>query len=395
MEEFGYMGKTLEIDLTNESVRVRPSLSCGGKTLAARLLSERLSGSETALSSENCVVIATAPLTLSGAPATARFDIASLSPRDGCPAIANCGGSLGLVLRRAGYDALVLYGRCRALRWLEIDGEAVRFHDGEALRGMETDRCRAALSEGARGLGILCIGPAGENGVNFASVSANGHSTGRAGFGAVLGWKNLKAIRIAGENTLPMYDKEAARALCRRWSESLASARGETAVNHCTACPLHCERQGRGESPRLDALGMDALAAERAAERFAASGLSREELFEAMAYGRLDVNAPGSGAKENSAKSGKRRKGSFQSVLRVFDLPEGEEAERFCRNFTEAVSVSGQCMFTLRALEKGELPILEMLRYVTGKEYSVEDFLALGEESRRAERELRGHFEGG
>ena len=47
----------------------------------------------------------------------------------------------------------------------------------------------------------------------------------------------------------------------------MASARGETAVNHCTACPLRCERQGRGESPRLDALGMDALAAERAAER--------------------------------------------------------------------------------------------------------------------------------
>lgn len=39
---------------------------------------------------------------------------------------------------------------------------------------------------------------------------------------SVLGWKNLKAIRITGDNTLPMYDKEGAAALCRRWSGSSA-----------------------------------------------------------------------------------------------------------------------------------------------------------------------------
>lgn len=394
MEQFGYMGNVLEVDLSSETARVLPLPSTlGGKALAAQLMLRYLRGGETALSEENVVVITTAPLTLSGAPGTARFDIAALSPRDDRPAIANCGGSFGLALRRAGYDALILRGRCRELRWLEIDNGYVNFSDAASLRGMETDCCYETISEEKKGSGILCIGPAGENYVNFSSVFANGHSTGRAGFGAVLGWKNLKAIRVTGEGKLPLCDEPRVRELCRVWGASLRAARRENTEHFCAACPLHCERQGRGEDPLLDALGMDAFAAEKAAERFADSGLGKEELFRAMAHGRLDVNRWGSGAKENKAKPGKRRKGSFESVLRAFELPDNEAAEAFCRNFTEAVSVSGQCMFTLKALKKGEYPMLELLQAVTGREFTLEDFVALGEESRALERELKARFE--
>ena len=396
MQEFGYMGKILEVDLSHETVRTRPLPAlCGGRSLAARLMLETLHGGETALSEENVVVITTAVLTLTGAPGSARFDIASLSPRDDRPAIANCGGSFGMNLRRAGYDALVLRGRCQGLRCLEIDEDCVRFADASPLQGMETDRCSEILSRGKAGSSVLCIGPAGENTVNFASVFANGHSTGRAGFGAVLGWKKLKAIRVTGGKKLPLYDEPRVRELTRSWAAALREARQESGGYVCRACPLHCERQGRGDDPRMDALGMDAFAAEKAAARLADCGLSREALFEAMAYGRVDANVRGSGEKENTLKSGKRRKGSFASVLRAFDLPDDETSEEFCRNFTEAVSVSGQCMFTLKALKKGELPMLELLRAVTGREYTPEDFVALGEESRALERELKARFAGG
>lgn len=394
MEHCGYMGKILDVDLSHETVRVLPLPGpCGGKSLAVRLMLDSLGGGETALSEENIVVVSTALLTLTGAPGSARFDIASLSPRDDRPAIANCGGSFGLSLRRAGYDALILRGRCKALRWLDINEDHVNFCDASALRGMETDRCCEAAARGEKGCGVLCIGPAGENHVNFSSVFANGHSTGRAGFGAVLGWKKLKAIRVTGQKKLPLHDEERTRALCRAWAASLREARQEENGPFCPACPLHCERLGRGEDPRMDALGMDAIAAEKAAARLADSGLSKAELFEAMAYGRIDVNVRGSGAGENRLKSGKRRKGSFESVLRAFDLPDDEASEMFCRSFTEAVSVSGQCMFTLKALKKGELPILDLLQAVTGRTYTLEDFLALGAESRELEQELKKRFE--
>jgi len=391
---WGYMGKILEVDLRHETVRFLPLPAlCGGKTLAARLMLDALRGGETALSEENVVVISTAVLALTGAPASARFDIASLSSRDNRPAMANCGGSFGLALRRAGYDALVLRGRCKALRWLEINENYVNFNDASSLRGMETDRCFDSLTQGNRGCGVLCIGPAGENYVDFASVFANGHSTGRAGFGAVLGWKNLKAIRVTGEKKLPLYDEGRVRERSRAWVSSLREARQEEGGNFCPACPLHCERQGRGEDPRLDALGMDAIAAGKAAERFADSGLDKAEIYEAMARGRIHVNVRGSGENENKLKSGKRRKGSFASVLRAFDLDDDAVSEEFCRNFTEAVSVSGQCMFTLKALKKGELPILDLLQAVTGRTYTLEDFLALGAESRELEQKLRARFE--
>lgn len=394
MEHWGYMGKILDVDLGSETVRTLPLPAlCGGKTLAARLMLERLRGGETALSGENIVVISTAPLTLTGAPGSARFDIASLSPRDDRPAMANCGGSFGLFLRRAGYDALVLRGRCKNLRQLEINENYVNFYDAANLRGMETDRCFQTVSQGKKTCGVLCIGPAGENYVNFSSVFANGHSTGRAGFGAVLGWKNVKAIRVSGQRKLPLYDEVQVRERSRAWGLALREARREESGDCCHACPLHCERQGRGENPRLDALGMDALAAEKAAERLGDIGLSKEELFDAMAHGRIDVNVRGSGAGENKLKSAKRRKGSFESVLRAFDLNDDEASERFCRCFTEAVSVSGQCMFTLKALKKGELPILDLLQAVTGRTYTLKDFLAMGEESLELERKLKKRFE--
>jgi len=402
----GYMGRVILLDLSARKAenyiwtdRDR-ELYIGGKAMASKIMYDNFTGEEDPLGPDNLLIIATGPLNGSFLPSTSRFDVSGLSPLTGITASSNCGGDFGLWLKKAGIDALILHGRCESPTWIEIDEGEIRLHDASALSGLrtgETQRELRRLFSESKGkpsrCGTLCIGPAGENYVNFASVFANGHSTGRAGFGAVLGWKNLKAIRIKGEGKLPLCDEERVRALSRAWAASLRETRREEGDNCCTACPLHCARQGRGEDPLSDALGMDAIAAGRAAERFAGSGLSREELFNAMAHGRIDVNERRSGERENKLKSGKRRKGSFEAVLRAFELPDDEESALFCRRFTEAVSVSGQCMFTLKALRKGELPMLDMLQAVTGKPYTLEDFLAMGEESLRLERELKARFE--
>lgn len=82
----GYMGKIMEVDLTTETVREYPwsdeqrELYLGGKIMAARILCDHLTGKETAFSEENWVVIATGPLTGTGAPSSARFDVSALSP---------------------------------------------------------------------------------------------------------------------------------------------------------------------------------------------------------------------------------------------------------------------------------------------------------------------------
>ena len=77
----GYMGKVIMVDLSTETVSEYPwsdeqrELYLGGKIMAARILCDHLTGKETPFSEENWVVISTGPLTGTGAPSSARFNI--------------------------------------------------------------------------------------------------------------------------------------------------------------------------------------------------------------------------------------------------------------------------------------------------------------------------------
>ena len=221
----GYMGKVMLVDLTSETVTEYPwtdeqrELYLGGKIMAARILCDHLTGKETAFSEENWVVISTGPLTGTGAPSSARFNISALSPQTGILASSNCGGSFGFHLKKAGYDALILKGKCCDHRWLQISDEQFLFHDAADLWGMKTRDCQEKLSEltGKKKLGRLCIGPAGENLVKYASIVSDERSAGRTGLGAVLGWKNLKAITVTGTKTVPVFVKEKTTAWCKKW----------------------------------------------------------------------------------------------------------------------------------------------------------------------------------
>lgn len=221
----GYMGKVMLVDLTTETVQEYPwsdtqrKLYLGGKIMAARILCDHLTGRETAFSEENWVVISTGPLTGTGAPSSSRFNLSALSPQTGILASSNCGGSFGFHLKKAGFDALILKGRCKNHRWLEITDDAFRFHDADSLWGMKVSACQQRLSEytGKKKFGKLCIGPAGENLVKYAAVISDERAAGRTGMGAVLGWKNLKAITASGSKSIPIHDKEKTAAWCKKW----------------------------------------------------------------------------------------------------------------------------------------------------------------------------------
>ena len=221
----GYMGKVMLVDLTTETVTEYPwtdaqrELYLGGKIMAARILCDHLTGKETPFSEENWVVISTGPLTGTGAPSSARFNISALSPQTGILASSNCGGSFGFHLKKAGFDALILKGKCQGHRWLEINEETFTFHDAQELWGTKTGECQEKLAQlvGKKKFGRLCIGPAGENLVKYAGIISDERAAGRTGLGAVLGWKGLKAITVTGSKNVPIHDKEATTAWCKKW----------------------------------------------------------------------------------------------------------------------------------------------------------------------------------
>jgi len=221
----GYMGKVMMVDLSTQTVSEYPwtdeqrELYLGGKIMAARILCDHLTGKETAFSEENWVVISTGPLTGTGAPSSARFNISALSPQTGILASSNCGGSFGFHLKKAGYDALILKGKCDGHKWLEINDDQFTFHDAGDLWGTRVGACQEKLAAltGKKKFGKLCIGPAGENLVKYAGIISDERAAGRTGMGAVLGWKNLKAITVSGTKTVPIHDKEKTTAWCKKW----------------------------------------------------------------------------------------------------------------------------------------------------------------------------------
>ena len=227
----GYMGKVILVDLTTETISEYPwsdeqrELYLGGKIMAARILCDHLTGKEKPFSEENWVVISTGPLTGTGAPSSARFNISALSPQTGILASSNCGGSFGFHLKKAGFDALILKGKCHGHKWLEINENQFVFHDAGDLWGTKVGECQEKLAQltGKKKFGKLCIGPAGENLVKYAGIISDERAAGRTGMGAVLGWKGLKAITVSGNQTVPIHDKEKTTEWCKKWFAYLQS----------------------------------------------------------------------------------------------------------------------------------------------------------------------------
>ena len=161
----GYMGRVALLDLSarkaenyvwTDSAREK---YIGGKAMASKILYDNLTGKETAFDPENLIVIATGPLTGTGAPSSNRFDISSLSPLTGITSSSNCGGNFGHYLKKAGFDALIIRGRCEQPTWVEIENGEFRFHDAAGLWGLKVSETQETLQrtlDAAHGRSVRC-----------------------------------------------------------------------------------------------------------------------------------------------------------------------------------------------------------------------------------------------
>lgn len=216
----GYMGKVLRVDLTTREVRDYPwtdsdrELFLGGKIMAARILSDHIQGPTDPYSEQNLLVFTTGPLTGSGAPSSARWNVSTISPMTGYIASSNCGGNFGFHLKRAGYDGLVVAGKADQPVWLDITDEKVEFRDAGFLWGKTTSETQELL--GKQG-GKAVIGPAGENMVRYASIFSQERAAGRGGMGAVMGSKKLKAVTASGKQPIHFADREKNAEANKKW----------------------------------------------------------------------------------------------------------------------------------------------------------------------------------
>lgn len=227
----GRSGKLLRVDLDAGQTQEEPLDESyvrdyvGGSGLAARYLWDLVGPHTDPLSPANPLLFLTGPLTGTGGPAVGRFVVCARSPSTGLWGESNCGGFWGPELRFAGYDGLLVSGRAPRPVYLWIRDGQVELRDADHLWG-RTDAWTtpaAIRSElGQPRARVLAIGSAGERQIPLATIAADGgRMAARAGLGAVMGSKNLKAIAVRGTGKAPLADAERYRRLCKRVNRAL------------------------------------------------------------------------------------------------------------------------------------------------------------------------------
>lgn len=204
---YGTTGKILRVDLTNQTTRVETfdesfyRLYPGGKAIGAYILLRELPRGTEPLEPANILILANGVLT--GAPfsTATRFSAIARSPLTRAFGEAEAAGYWGPELKNGGWEAIVITGRADKPVYLWIHNARVEIRDARHLWGRDVleaqETIRAEL--GDKLIRVLQIGIGGENLVRFAGLTNElRHFAARAGIGAVMGSKNLRAVAVRG-----------------------------------------------------------------------------------------------------------------------------------------------------------------------------------------------------
>ncbi|PKP58549.1 aldehyde:ferredoxin oxidoreductase [Candidatus Atribacteria bacterium HGW-Atribacteria-1] len=212
----GYVGKQLRVLLDMKKVKVEDldfdvmRKYLGGVGYGAKILYDELKKGTDPLGTDNKLIFATSPLTANSVPGGGSILLCFKSPLTNGWGESRCGGDFGPELRKAGYDFLIVEGKAEEPVYLVIKDDSIEFRNAAHLQGkMVTEKIKIIREELNDSLiSIMCIGPAGENLVKFASVMFEARAAGRCGAGAVMGSKNLLAIAVKGSKKVKPVNSE-------------------------------------------------------------------------------------------------------------------------------------------------------------------------------------------
>lgn len=217
MEMFkGYAGQILRVNLTSGKVTKEPLTEemvrqyLGGRGFAASILYKELEPGTDPLGPDNKFILATGPLAGSMIPGGTRHITACRSPLTGGWGEANAAGRFGPMMKAAGCDAVIVEGRASKPVYIYIKEGGAEIRDASAMWGkFVADARDLILAETNPQAEVAMIGPAGENQSLFACVlSENNRAAGRAGTGAVMGSKNLKAVAVYGTRRVELHEPD-------------------------------------------------------------------------------------------------------------------------------------------------------------------------------------------
>jgi aldehyde:ferredoxin oxidoreductase len=174
----------------------------GGKGLGARYLYEELDGGVDPLGPDNALLFMLGPL--SGyLPGESRYAAITKSPLTGGFLDSYSGGEFAGTLAGAlaGHVGVSVTGAAEEPTALVVEDGEARLEPSDGWGADTVETCEAHPDAA-----VACIGPAGENRVEYATIAtdAGDHHAGRGGAGAVMGSKRLKAVVVRGDPPEPI-----------------------------------------------------------------------------------------------------------------------------------------------------------------------------------------------
>ena len=220
--------KILRVNLTTQKITTQSfdesvwRKYIGGSGMCARIVYDETDETTDPLAPDNVLAIMTGPMAGTGVPCGGRFHAGAKSPLTGIFGEGNCGGNLAITFKKTGYDGIVVTGASDKPVYINIKNEKVEILVADELWGKDCFETDEYLKQkhGAK-TDSLYIGPAGENLVKYAALmnaGMEGRAIGRCGLGAVMGSKNLKAISVNGNLTVPLADAQKTRESSVRWA---------------------------------------------------------------------------------------------------------------------------------------------------------------------------------
>jgi aldehyde:ferredoxin oxidoreductase len=218
----GYFGRALVADVTAGTAQTLPlpgeilRAYIGGAGLGAWLLHRLAEPGADPLGPQAPLAFVFSPLVGTPLTTSAKFAVVAKSPLTGMLTDALASSQFAIAGKLTGHDAIVVRGRAPRPSVLLVDGDGIRLIDAAHLCGLTAadadTRLRAELGRHWR---VAAIGPAGEHGVRYATISHDGRHAGRGGLGAVMGAKNLKAIAVRAAAKVATADQNAVLAAAR------------------------------------------------------------------------------------------------------------------------------------------------------------------------------------
>ena len=211
--------RVLFVDMNTGKIRIeqREDLMAylGGVGIASRLLMENMNPGLAPTDPEQPIVFAIG----AGSyvfPVLSKTVAMFISPLTGELGESYAGARMAMAMFMAGYDALVITGKAQRHSYLSVSTDNVSVKDARAIWGLNIEETGHTLrnrehhkGESVGKRSIIRIGPAGENGVSFACVCVDTYRHfGRLGLGTAMGSKNLKAISIYGNRSIPILDQK-------------------------------------------------------------------------------------------------------------------------------------------------------------------------------------------